>query len=60
MTSAATGGLATLARLLRSRHSHRQVIIGVIGLSALAGFAREDQARARARLAAWDKARRLS
>ena len=41
MTSATTDGLATLARLLRSRHFHGQVIIGVIGLSGLAGLARE-------------------
>ena len=38
MTSAATGGQATLARLPRSRHVHGQVIIGVLGLSALAGL----------------------
>jgi hypothetical protein len=60
MTPATTNGLATLARLWRSRHVHEQVIIGVIGLSALAGLARENQARARARVAAWDKATRLS
>ena len=59
MTSAATDGLARLACRLRSRHFHEQVSIGVIGLSALAGHARK-RARARARLAAWDKARRLS
>ena len=35
MTSAATDGLATLARRLRSRHFPWQVTIGVIGLSAL-------------------------
>ena len=50
MTSAATGGLATLARLLRSRHVYGQVIIGAIGT----------RLAPRARLAAWDKARRLS
>jgi hypothetical protein len=60
MTSATTGGQATSARLLRSHLFHGQVIIGVIGLSALAGLARENQARARARLAAWDRARKLS
>jgi hypothetical protein len=60
MTSATTGGQATLARLLPSRHVHGQVIIGVIRLSALAGLARENQDRAGARLAAWDKAGRLS
>jgi hypothetical protein len=51
MTSATTDGLARLARLLRNRHFHEQVSIGVIGLSALAGVARENQARGRARLA---------
>jgi hypothetical protein len=60
MTSATTGGQATSARLLRSRHVRGQVIIGVIGLSALAALTRENQARACARQAAWDKARRLS
>ena len=60
MTSVATGGLATPARLLRSRGVHGQVIIGVIGLSALAGLCPGNQARARARMTAWDKARRLS
>ncbi len=38
MTSATIGGQATPARLRRSRHFHGQVIIGVIGLSALAGL----------------------
>jgi hypothetical protein len=60
MTSATTGGLATSARLLRSRHVRGQVVIGVVGLSALAGVARGNLARARARLAASDKTRRLS
>jgi hypothetical protein len=60
MTSATIGGQARPARLLRSRHVHGQVIIGVIGLSALAGLCPGNQARARARLAAWDKEWRLS
>ena len=47
MTSATTGGLATLACLLRSPRFHGQVIIGVIGLSALAGLARETGSRLR-------------
>jgi len=41
--------------LLLSRPFHELVIAGVIGLAALAGLARENQARTRARLAAWDK-----
>ena len=41
--------------LLLSRPFHELVIGGVIGLAALAGLARENQARTRARLAAWDK-----
>jgi hypothetical protein len=53
-------GLATLARCVRSRRFHGQVITGIIGLAALAGIARETQASALTRLAAWDKARRLS
>ena len=53
-------GLATLARLLRSRRVHAFPIVGVIGLAALAGLCRGYQASAWARLAAWDKARRLS
>lgn len=39
MTSAATDGLARLARLREAVISRRQVIIGVIGLNALAGLA---------------------
>ena len=50
-------GLATLAHILRSRRFHVQVIIG---LGALASIARENQAVALARLAAWDKAMRPS
>jgi hypothetical protein len=38
MTSATIGGQATPARLRRSRHFHGQLIIGLIGLSALAGL----------------------
>ena len=53
-------GLATLVHVLRSRRFHEQVIIGVIGLAALASLGRETQARVLARLAAWDPARRLS
>jgi hypothetical protein len=45
--------------LLLSRPFHKQVIAGVIGLAALAGLARENQARTRARLAAWDKRQNL-
>jgi hypothetical protein len=53
-------GLATFTCLLRSRRFHGQVIIGVIVVVALAGLARETRSSAFARLAAWDKARRLS
>ncbi len=49
-------GLATLAHVLRSRRFRVQVIIGVIGLAALVRIARENQAAALSRLAAWDKA----
>jgi hypothetical protein len=45
--------------LLLSRQFHELVIAGVIGLAALAGLARENQARARTRLAAWDKRQNL-
>jgi hypothetical protein len=50
-------GLATLAHVLRSHRFHVQVILGVIALGALARIARENQAAALTRLAAWDKAR---
>ena len=43
-----------------ARRFHVQVIIGVIGQGALASIARENQAVALARLAAWDKAMRAS
>ena len=45
--------------LVLSRPFHEVVIAGVIGLAALAGLARENQARTRARLAAWDKRQNL-
>ena len=45
--------------LLRSRQLHAQVITGIIGLAALAGIAREDQARAVTRLAAWNQQQTL-
>jgi hypothetical protein len=45
--------------LLLSRPFHVQVIAGVIGLAALAGLVRENQARTRARLAAWDNRQNL-
>ena len=44
--------------LLRSRQLHAQVITG-IGLAALAGIARENQARAVTRLAAWNQQQTL-
>jgi hypothetical protein len=40
---------------LRSRFIVELAIAGAVGLAALAGLARENQARTRARLAAWDK-----
>ena len=52
-------GLATPVPPLQSRRLHKKVIIGVIGLGALAGLARETRP-APSRLAAWDKVRRLS
>jgi hypothetical protein len=45
--------------LLLSRRFHVQVIAAVIGLAALAGLARENQARTRVRLGAWDKQQNL-
>jgi hypothetical protein len=45
--------------LVLSRPFHEVVIAGVIGLAALAGLARENEARTRARLAAWDKRQNL-
>ena len=40
---------------LRSRRVVEAVIIGVVGLAALAALARENQTRNRARMAAWLK-----
>jgi hypothetical protein len=45
--------------LLRSRQLHAQLITGIIGLAALAGIARENQARAVTRLAAWNQQQTL-
>jgi len=45
--------------LLLSFPLHKLVITAVIGLAALAGLARENQARTVARVAAWDKAQNL-
>jgi hypothetical protein len=45
--------------LVLSRRFNGQVIAGVIGLVALAGLARENHARTRARLGAWDKQHNL-
>jgi hypothetical protein len=52
-------GLAALTRLLRDPRFHGRVIVSVVGLAALASLARENQARVKARLVAWDRARRL-
>jgi hypothetical protein len=45
--------------LLASRPLHVQVIAAAIGLAALAGLARESQARTRGRLAVWDQRQKL-
>jgi hypothetical protein len=52
-------GLGAAANLVRSRGFHEMVIVGVIGLAALARMSRENQARNLARVAAWDKRRNL-
>jgi hypothetical protein len=51
--------LDAVAHFLRSRRFHEHVIVGVIVLAALASMARENQARTRARVAAWDRRRNL-
>jgi hypothetical protein len=48
-------GAGAVAGYLGSRRFHVQVLVGIIGLAALAGLARESQTRSLARLAAWDK-----
>jgi hypothetical protein len=45
--------------LLRSRPLQELVITAVIGLAALVGLARQNQARTRVRFAAWDKQQNL-
>jgi hypothetical protein len=45
--------------LLGSRPFHKLVITAVIGLAALAGLARENQARTFVRVAAWDRQQNL-
>lgn len=45
--------------ILRSRPFHERVILAIIGAAAMARIARESQARALARLAAWDRQQRL-
>jgi hypothetical protein len=52
-------GRAAAINVLRSRRSHERVIVGILGVAALVGIALESQARALARLAAWDRQRRL-
>ncbi|MGO8978956.1 MAG: hypothetical protein ACLP3Q_16935 [Streptosporangiaceae bacterium] len=52
-------GLAALARFLGSRRFLSYVITGAIGLAAAASLSRENQARAAARVVAWDKQRKL-
>jgi hypothetical protein len=45
--------------ILRSRPFHERVILAIIGAAAIARIARESQARALARLAAWDRQQSL-
>jgi hypothetical protein len=45
--------------ILRSRPFLKLVIAAVIGLAALVGLARENEARNRGRMIAWDKAQKL-
>jgi hypothetical protein len=45
--------------LLRSRRFQESVIVGVVGLVALIALARQSNARARARLIAWDQKQTL-
>ena len=52
-------GLGVVANVLRSPRFRELVIVGVIGLAAVAGLSRENQARTLARVAAWDKKRNL-
>jgi hypothetical protein len=49
---------AAAIKVLRSRRFYERVIVGILGLAALAGIAWESQARAIARLSAWDRQRR--
>lgn len=50
-----TIGLGVVANVLRSPRFRELVIVGVIGLAAVARPSRENQARTLARVAAWDK-----
>jgi len=54
-----TIGLGVVANVLRSRRFHELVMVFVIGLAAVAGLSRENQARALARVVAWDEKRNL-
>jgi hypothetical protein len=45
--------------VLRSRPFHEQVIVTVIAVAALIRLAKENEARTRERLTAWDKRQRL-
>jgi hypothetical protein len=49
--------LAALARYLTSRRFVGAVIVGVVGVRALATLGKESQTRTVARVVAWDKAR---
>jgi hypothetical protein len=52
-------GLALAAHLARDSRSYEHVIMGVIGVVAVAGLGRASQTRSFARLAAWDQRRNL-
>jgi hypothetical protein len=52
MVMALIGG-ATVARIVRDRRTYERLIIIAIVLAALAGLARESQARSQDRMAAW-------
>jgi hypothetical protein len=51
--------LEALLNLLRSPRFQQNVIMGLIGLAALAHLSRETRARSFSRLAAWDKKQNL-
>jgi hypothetical protein len=52
-------GMAAIARLPWDSRSQQHAVMFAIVLAALAALAHEDQARSFARLAAWDRRRKL-